>query len=118
PDRGRRRPRKRGYRLQLEANQKLRWHYGVSETQLRRAFEQATREPGSTGETLLALLERRLDNVVFRLGLAPTMPAARQLVSHGHIRVDGERVDRANYRVKVGQRIALSERSRNIPDVL
>ena len=83
-----------------------------------RIFEQATREPGSTGEALLSLLERRLDNVVFRLGLAPTIPAARQLVAHGHVRVDGSRVDRANFRVQPGQEISLAERSREIPDVL
>lgn len=116
--RGRRPPRKSGYRVQLEEKQKIRWHYGVSESQLRRIFEQATREPGSTGEALLSLLERRLDNVVFRLGLAPTIPAARQLVAHGHVRVDGTRVDRANYRVQPGQEISLAERSREIPDVL
>ena len=81
------------YGRQLLEKQKLRLNYGVSERQLRNYMAQATRQGGKTGEALLALLERRLDNVVFRLGLAPTIPAARQLVGHGHVRVDGKRVD-------------------------
>ena len=105
------------YRRRLEEKQKVRWHYGVSEGQLRSAFARAARETGSTGENLLALLERRLDNVVFRLGFAPTIPAARQLVGHGHVRVNGERVDRSAYRVKAGAEISVSGRGRRIPDV-
>jgi small subunit ribosomal protein S4 len=105
------------YRRRLEEKQKVRWHYGVSEGQLRSAFARAVRKPGATGENLLALLERRLDNVVFRLGLAPTIPAARQLVAHGHVQVDGERVDRAGYGVKIGAEISISGRGRRIPDV-
>ncbi|HEX6587586.1 MAG TPA: 30S ribosomal protein S4 [Longimicrobiales bacterium] len=105
------------YALQLDEKQKVRWHYGVSETQLRNAFRAASAEPGNTGENLLARLERRLDNVVFRLGFAPTIPAARQLVGHGHVRVDGRRVDRPSYMVERGSSIDLSEKARRIPDV-
>ena len=114
---GSRRSRSSDFRLRLEEKQKVRWHYGISEGQLRSAFERASREAGATGENLLALLERRLDNVVFRLGFAPTIPAARQLVAHGHVRVNGSRVDRAGYRVSVGGTVSLSERGRRIPDV-
>ena len=85
------RRKKHDFRRQLEEKQKVRFHYGVTETQLRRALETATRLPGNTGDNLLALLERRLSNVVFRLGFAPTIPAARQLVSHGHVHLDGRR---------------------------
>jgi small subunit ribosomal protein S4 len=113
------RPRKKSaYRIRLEEKQKLRWHYGVSERQLRNYFEDAARQPGPTGENLLALLERRLDSVVFRLGFAPTIRAARQLVSHGHIRVDGRRVDRAAYLVTQGQAIVVSDRAQKIEDVI
>lgn len=108
--------RKSDYRLRLEEKQKVRWHYGISEGQLRSAFVRASREAGATGENLLALLERRLDSVVFRLGFAPTIPAARQLVAHGHVRVNGVRVDRAGYRVSPGEKVELSERGRRIPD--
>lgn len=112
-----RQARKSDYRVRLEEKQKLRWYYGISERQLRSAFGRALRATGPTGESLLSLLERRLDNVVFRLGLAATIPAARQLVTHGHIRVDGSRVDRPGYRVATGEEIALSDRARAIPDV-
>lgn len=112
-----RRRRVSNYRVRLEEKQKVRWHYGVSERQLRTIFGHAARQPGSTGENLLALLERRLDSVVFRLGFAPTIQAARQLVAHGHVEVNGERVDRSSYRVAPGELIALSERGRRIPDV-
>jgi Ribosomal protein S4 and related proteins len=78
------------FRRLLEEKQKVRFNYGVTETQLRRYFAEAQRLPGKTGDNLLALLERRLDNTVFRLGFAPTIPAARQLVSHGHVRVNGK----------------------------
>lgn len=112
------RRRKSAYRLRLEEKQKLRWNYGVSERQLRRYFERAVRAGGVTGNQLLALLERRLDNVVFRLGFAPTIPAARQLVGHGHIRVNGQRVDRAASLVSPGDVVAVGERGRKIPDVV
>jgi small subunit ribosomal protein S4 len=112
-----RRRRSSDFRLRLEEKQKVRWHYGISEGQMRSAFEQAARAPGATGEVLLSLLERRLDNVVFRLGFAPTIRAARQLVVHGHVRVNGARVDRAGYRVSPGEEVSIAERSRRIPDV-
>lgn len=112
-----RRRRRSDYRRRLEEKQKVRWHYGVSEGQLRTAFERASRRSGASGANLLALLERRLDNVVFRLGYAPTIRAARQLVVHGHLRVGGRRVDRPGYRVTPGEEVSLSERGRRIPDV-
>jgi len=114
---GRGRRKQREYGRQLLEKQKLRLNYGVSERQLRNYMAMAERQGGKTGENLLALLERRLDNVVFRLGIAPTIPAARQLVSHGHVRVDGRRVDRAAYMVNVGQHVTMSDRGRNMPEV-
>jgi len=114
---GRGRRKQSEYGRQLLEKQKLRLNYGVSERQLRNYMAMAERQGGKTGENLLALLERRLDNVVFRLGIAPTIPAARQLVSHGHVRVDGRRVDRAAYMVNVGQHVSVSDRGRNMPEV-
>lgn len=108
PARSRRRP--SAHRLRLEEKQKVRFNYGVSERQMRRYLDAARRQPGRVGENLLLLLERRLDNVVFRLGLAPTIPAARQLVAHGQVRVDGQRVDRAGYLVRVGETVSLAAR--------
>lgn len=114
-----RRPVKKSpYRRRLEEKQKVRFHYGVTETQLRRYFAEAVRQRGVTGHALLSLLERRLDNVVFRLGLAPTMPAARQLVTHGHVLVDRGRVDRPAQLIEPGQRIELSPRARRMPDAV
>lgn len=86
----------------------MRFNYGVSETQMRRYFADAQRMPGKTGDNLLLLLERRLDNVVFRLGFTPTIPSARQLVSHGHVMVNGRRVDRASFLVSPGDAVAIS----------
>ena len=107
------------FRRLLDEKQKVRFNYGVTESQLRRYFARAQRLPGKTGENLLALLERRLDNVVFRLGFAPTIPAARQLVSHGHVRVNGAKVDRAGYQVAPGEQISLPfGRVRERPSVL
>jgi small subunit ribosomal protein S4 len=84
----------------------------VTERQMRRYLERARAMSGETGVSLLALLERRLDSVVFRLGLAPTIPAARQLVSHGHVSVNGARLDRPGYEVEVGDEIGLAARAR------
>lgn len=95
------------YRKLLEEKQKVRFNYGVSERQLRRYYSLAQKMPGRTGDNLLIILERRLDNVVFRLGFAPTIPAARQLVSHGKIQVNGKRVDVASYLVDSGDTIAI-----------
>ncbi|MDF1503740.1 30S ribosomal protein S4 [Roseisolibacter sp. H3M3-2] len=107
------------FRKLLEEKQKVRFNYGVSESQFRRYFANAQRMAGRTGENLLALLERRLDNVVFRLGFAPTIPAARQLVAHGHVRVNGKRVDRASYSVAPGETVSLPPgRVRERPSIL
>lgn len=112
------RRKKSNYAQMLEEKQKVRYHYGISERQMRNAFARAAKLEGATGENLLAMLELRLDSVVFRLGFAPTIPAARQLVSHGHVRVNGRRVDRASFHVPVGAEVSLNERARSIPDVL
>lgn len=90
------------YGKQLHEKQKLRLNYGLGETQLRRLVMEARRSQDATGSKLIELLERRLDNVVFRAGYAATIPAARQLVTHGHILVNGRRVNIASYRVSVG----------------
>jgi small subunit ribosomal protein S4 len=105
------------FRRRLEEKQKIRFNYGIGERQLRRYMEQAGTMQGVKGHNLFALLERRLDNVVFRLGFAPTIPAARQLVSHGNVCVDGERVDRPSYRVNIGETITLSARALARPSI-
>ena len=88
--------------------------YGVTERQFRNLFDKASKMPGKHGENFMILLEARLDNVVYRLGLARTRRGARQLVNHGHIMVDGARVDIPSYRVAPGQTITLREKSRNL----
>ena len=100
------------YRQALEEKQKVRFNYGVTERQMLRYLEAAKRLPGRTGENLLLLLERRLDNVVFRLGFAPTIPAARQLVAHGHVQVNGHRLDRAAYLVHTEDTVSLAPPAR------
>lgn len=105
------------YGMQLQEKQKLRFMYGLNERQFRRTFEQAGKMPGVHGENFMILLESRLDNIVYRLGLARTRRAARQLVTHGHVTVDGGRVDIPSYRVKPGQTIGLREKSRNLTAV-
>lgn len=102
------------YGLQLQEKQKLRHMYGVTERQFRNLFDKAGKLAGKHGENFMVLLESRLDNVVYRLGLARTRRAARQLVNHGHILVDGARVDIPSYRVSAGQTISLREKSRNL----
>ncbi|MFO7326661.1 MAG: 30S ribosomal protein S4 [Pseudomonadota bacterium] len=102
------------YGLQLREKQKVKRMYGVQEAQFRLTMAAATRMRGRAGENLLSLLERRLDNVVFRLGFATSRAEARQLVRHGHFEVDGRTVDIPSYRVKAGQKIRLRERSRQI----
>ncbi len=104
--------RRSNYGMQLNEKQKLSFIFNVRENQLRRYFVRARRQPGNTGTNLLALLERRLDNVVYRAGFAPTIWAARQLVSHGHVLVNGERLDIASYQVNVGDNISLHQRMR------
>ncbi|HEY8394515.1 MAG TPA: 30S ribosomal protein S4 [Thermaerobacter sp.] len=103
------------YGRRLLEKQKLRFMYGVLERQFRRYFERAQRARGNTGERLLQFLETRLDNLVYRLGFAPTIWAARQLVVHGHIEVNGRKVDRPSYQVRPGDVIAVREKSRRIP---
>jgi small subunit ribosomal protein S4 len=114
---GRRRSRKSDYARQLREKQKVKRMYGVRERQFRRLFEAARRSSEPTGVALLKLLERRLDNVLYRLGLARTRPQARQFVTHGHVSVDGRRVGVPSYQVEPGEIIALDERTREIPDV-
>ncbi|UOY90336.1 30S ribosomal protein S4 [Bacillus glycinifermentans] len=102
------------YGLQLQEKQKLRHMYGVNERQFRNLFDKAAKMAGKHGENFMVLLESRLDNIVYRLGLARTRRQARQLVNHGHILVDGSRVDIPSYQVKTGQTISLREKSQNL----
>lgn len=113
---GQNRRKRSEYAIRLEEKQKLRYNYGVNEKQLVRYVKKARRATGSTGLVLLQLLEMRLDNTVFRLGMAPTIPAARQLVNHGHINVNGKTVDIASYQCRSGEMITVrdNDRSRNI----
>ncbi len=99
------------YGLQLREKQKTKRIYGVLERQFRRYAEEAQRAKGQTGEKLLQLLETRLDNLVYRLGFAPTRPAARQLVTHGHILVDGKKVNIPSYQVQPNQTIGVAAKS-------
>ena len=111
---GRGRIKESDYQLQLREKQKLRAMYGVLERQFRRYYEAATRQPGITGENLLRILESRIDNVVWRSGLAATRPQARQLVNHGHFRVNGKKVDIPSYQLKAGDVVSAKERSRDL----
>ncbi len=106
-----RRTKKSEYALQLNEKQKVKFIYGILEKQFRMYYEKASKMPGKTGENLLMLAERRLDNVVYRLGLAATRREARQLVNHGHFTVNGKRVDIPSYLVNVGDIIAVCEKS-------
>jgi len=103
PGQGRRRKRASDYLLQLREKQKVQWFYGVPAGQLRRYVDASRRRPEATGEELLGELERRLDNVVYRLGFAGTRAQARQFVTHGHVLVNGERVNRPGYQVPAGR---------------
>jgi len=102
--------RMRDYGVRLNEKQKLRYHYNVLEKQFRLTLDRATRMKGNTGDLFLVLLERRLDNVIRRAGLARTIWAARQIVAHGHVLVDGRKVDRPSFSVEVGHVITLKER--------
>ncbi len=115
---GQRRSKISEYGMQLREKQKAKFMYGVSEKQFRRLFQEASRREGNTGELLLQLLEQRLDNVVYRLGFATTRAFARQLVNHGHILVDGKRVNIPSYRVKPGQKIEVKEKSKTNPQIV
>ena len=99
--------------MQLNEKQKAKFIYGVLEKQFRKYYVMATKQNGVTGEILLSILESRLDNVVYRLGFANTRREARQMVSHGHITVDGKKVDIASYLVSPGEVISIREKSRN-----
>ena len=107
------RKKKSEYALQLTEKQKVKFIYGVLEKQFRNYYEKADRAPGITGENLLVALERRLDNVVFRMGFAMTRREARQLVSHAHFTVNGKKVNIASYQVKAGDVIEVKESSRS-----
>jgi small subunit ribosomal protein S4 len=111
---GRRRLRESQYQIQLREKQKLKFMYGVLEKQFRRYYQEAARASGITGTNLLVILETRLDNVVYRAGLARTRPQARQLVGHGHFRVNGEKVDIPSYQVRPGDVVAVKERSKDV----
>lgn len=100
------------YAFRLMEKQKLRYHYGVSEKQLRHYMELASKAKGNKGNNLLSFLERRLDNVIFRSGFAPTIPAARQMARHGHVQVNGRRVDIPAFQVRPGDTLTVKENSK------
>ena len=108
---GQRRAKKSEYAMQLTEKQKVKFVYGILEKQFRAYYEKASRAGGNTGEVLLSLIERRLDNVVYRLGFANTRRQARQLVNHGHFTVNGKRVNIPSYSVRTGDVIAVCEKS-------
>jgi small subunit ribosomal protein S4 len=107
---GKRRVKMQGYGVQLREKQKVKRIYGLLENQFRLAFQEANRKKGVTGELLLVNLERRLDTIAYRLGFAASRAQARQLIAHGHVRVDGRKVDIPSYPVKPGQVISLKEK--------
>lgn len=111
---GAKRTKLKEYGIQLQEKQKVRFTYGVSEKQFKKTYTEALKLTGNSGQNFLKLLEVRLDNLVYRLGFAATRAQARQLVNHGHILVDGKKLDIASYRVKVGQTISLKEASKSL----
>lgn len=113
-----RRPKLSEYGIRLKEKQKIRMNYGLSERQLRRYFKKASASKGKTGAILLSLIESRLDNIVFRAGLAPTIPAARQLVNHGHIRVNGRKANIASIHIRPGDAIQVREKSRKMASII
>ena len=116
---GRRRGRKPSdYKLQLREKQKVRSIYGVLEKQFRLYFAEANRQQGATGENLFNLLEKRLDNVIYRLGFAPSRSSARQLIRHKHVLVEGGVCDIPSRQVRVGQTISIRTKSQNIPQIV
>ena len=117
-DHGRARRKASDYSVRLLEKQRLRHQYNIGERQLRRTYADALKRPGKSGENLVTLLERRLDAVVLRSGLARTIYQARQLVGHGHITVDGRKVDIPSYRLRPGQTVSVRERSRGIAPFL
>jgi small subunit ribosomal protein S4 len=115
---GQRRSKISEYGLQLREKQKAKFMYGVSEKQFRNLFKEANRLDGNTGANLMRLLERRLDNVVYRMSFATTRSNARQLVNHGHVLVDGKKVDIPSYRIKPGQKVEIKEQTKKNPQVV
>lgn len=103
------------YGQQLKEKQKVKYIYGILEKQLRKLYEEASKNPTATGAALLSLLERRLDNVVYRAGLAPTRASARQFVSHAHFQVNGRKMSIPSYQVKVGDVISIRNKSMKVP---
>lgn len=112
---GRGRRKASDYQVRLLEKQRLRHQYNISEAQMRKAYDDAHRGEGKTGETMVTLLERRLDATILRAGLARTIYQARQLVAHGHFTVDGRKVDRPSYRLRPGQVVEVRETSRQKP---
>lgn len=110
----RRRGKKSEYAIQLNEKQKARYTYGILERQFRNMFKKANAAPGITGEVLLQLCESRLDNVAFRMGISPTRAGARQLVNHGHITVNGEKVTIPSYQLRAGDVVAVREKSKSL----
>lgn len=110
---GQNRKKRSEYAIRLEEKQKLRFNYGLTEKQLLRYVRRARRVTGSTGQVLLQMLEMRLDNTVFRMGMAPTIPAARQLVNHGHVMVNGRVVNIASYQCRPGEVISIRNREQS-----
>jgi len=103
-----------GYGIQLREKQKVKRVYGVLETQFRNYYEKALKMKGITGENLLILLERRLDNTIYRMGIASSRSQARNLISHGHIKINDKKVDVASYQIRTGDQISLSDKIKNI----
>ncbi|HJE03128.1 30S ribosomal protein S4 [Aliarcobacter thereius] len=114
---GQRRSKVSEYGLQLREKQKVKYIYGVSERQFSNYFKEAVRREGNTGAVLISLIEQRLDNVVYRMGFATTRAFARQITTHGHVLVDGKKVDIPSYLVKPGQKIEIREKTKNNPQV-
>ncbi len=112
------RKRRSDFGVKLQEKQKIRFNYGLTETQMRRMILDARKGKEPTGERLLQLLERRMDNVVFRAGYAPTVIAARQLVSHGHLLLNGKAANIPSIRLKVGDELVIKAKSKNIPMVV
>ena len=112
---GQRRTKLSNYGVQLREKQKVRRHYGISESQMRKYFDMADKMAGITGENLLSILETRFDNVVYRLGLASSRAEARQFVTHGHFKVNGKKVDIPSYIVSIGDTIEVKETSKSSP---
>jgi small subunit ribosomal protein S4 len=110
-----RRAKKSEYALQLKEKQKVKFVYGILEKQFHKYYEKAANQKGNTGDNMLVLIERRLDNVAYRLNFGKTRRMARQMVTHGHLLVNGKKVDIASYEIKAGDEISVREKSRDIP---